>query len=251
MEVITIANQKGGCGKTTTAVNLSSYLASRGKKVLLIDLDPQASATTHLGVNEDLENSMYEVLIEDLSLLQLAMPTAINGLDLAPADKRLGRAEMELANKTVAREGVLKPKVRSQNAYDFVLIDTPPNLGFLTINAMVAADTVLVPIQTEFFAIKGLSMIMDMVKLISTDLNQDMKMRYLLTMYDARTNLSKEVVKRVRELLGEDVFKVVIPRSVKLAEAPSYGKPINLIDPESPAASAYSQLAEEVIMDAR
>jgi chromosome partitioning protein len=251
MEVITIANQKGGCGKTTTAVNLSSYLADSGKKVLLIDLDPQASATTHLGVNEDLNNSMYDVLIEDLDLLQLAMTTEINGLDLAPADKRLGKAEMELANKTVAREAVLKPKVKSQSAYDFVIIDTPPNLGFLTINAMVAADTVLVPIQTEFFAIKGLSMIMDMVKLISNDLNQDLKLRYLLTMYDARTNLSKEVVKRVRELLGEDVFKVVIPRSVKLAEAPSYGKPINLIDPESPAASAYSQLAEEVIMDAR
>ena len=247
MEVISIANQKGGCGKTTTAVNLSSYLADRGKKVLLIDLDPQASATTHLGINEDLDNSMYEVLLEDLSLSQLAMPTAISGLDLAPAAKRLGRAEMELANRTVAREAVLKPKVRSQSAYNFVIIDTPPNLGFLTINAMVASDTVLVPIQTEFFAIKGLSMIMDLVKLISEDLNQDLKLRYLLTMYDARTNLSKEVVKRVRELLGDDVFKAIIPRSVKLAEAPSYGKPINLIDPESPAARAYSQLAEEVI----
>ena len=198
MEVIAIANQKGGCGKTTTAVNLSSYLADRGKRVLLIDLDPQASATTHLGINEDLENSMYEVLLEDLSLPELAITTGINGLDLAPADKRLGRAEMELANRTVAREAVLKPKVRSQNAYDFVIIDTPPNLGFLTINAMVASDTVLVPIQTEFFAIKGLSMIMDLVKLISEDLNQDLKLRYLLTMYDARTNLSKEVVKRVR-----------------------------------------------------
>ncbi len=247
MGVIAIANQKGGCGKTTTAVNLSSYLANRGKKVLLIDLDPQASATTHLGINEDLNSSMYEVLLEDLSLPQLVISTAIGGLDLAPSDKRLGRAEMELANKTVARERVLKPKIRSQNAYDFIIIDTPPNLGFLTINAMVASDTVLVPIQTEFFAIKGLSMIMDLVKLISEDLNQDLKLRYLLTMYDARTNLSKEVVKRVRELLGDDVFKTVIPRSVKLAEAPSYGKPINLIDPESPAARAYSQLAEEVM----
>ena len=251
MEVIAIANQKGGCGKTTTAVNLSAYLAVRGKKVLLIDLDPQSSATTHLGINEELDNSMYDVLMQDLDLLQLAMPTEISGMDLAPADKRLGRAEMELANRTVAREAVLKPKVRSQSAYDFVIIDTPPNLGFLTINAMVAADTVLVPIQTEFFAIKGLSMIMDLVKLISDDLNQNLILRYLLTMYDARTNLSKEVVKRVRELLGEDVFKVVIPRSVKLAEAPSYGKPINLIDPESPAANAYSQLADEVIVNAR
>lgn len=241
-----IANQKGGCGKTTTAVNLSACLAVKGKRILLIDLDPQGSATTHLAIS-NFENTMYEAMMGDLSLSQLTTPTEINGLDIIPADKRLGKAEMEIANKSIARESILKPKVRTQSAYDFIIIDTPPNLGFLTINAMVASDTVLVPIQTEFFAIRGLSTILDLAKAISEGLGQDLKLRYLLTMYDARTKMGKEVITRVREHLGEDVFKVVIPRSIKLAEAPSYGKPIHLIDPESPAAKAYSQLADEVI----
>ena len=246
MEVVAIANQKGGCGKTTTAVNLSAGLVAKRKKVLLIDLDPQGSATTHLAIN-DFENTMYEAMMGDLNLSQIIKPTEISGLDIIPADKRLGKAEMEIASKSIAREGILKPKIRSQNAYDFIFIDTQPNLGFLTINAMVASDTVLVPIQTEFFAIQGLSMILDLVKAISEGLHQDLKLRYLLTMYDARTKMGKEVITRVRELLGEDVFKAVIPRSIKLAEAPSYGKPIQLIDPESPAAKAYSRLADEVI----
>ena len=246
MEVVAIANQKGGCGKTTTAVNLSACLAAKGKRVLLIDLDPQGSATTHLAVR-DFENTMYEAMMADLSLSEITTPTEINGLDIIPADKRLGKAEMEIAGKSIARERILKPKVRIQDAYDFIIMDTPPNLGFLTINAMVASDTVLVPIQTEFFAIQGLSMILDLAKAISEGLGQDLKLRYLLTMYDARTKMGKEVITRVRELLGDDVFKVVIPRSIKLAEAPSYGKPIHLIDPEAPAAKAYSQLAEEMI----
>jgi chromosome partitioning protein len=246
MEVVAIANQKGGCGKTTTAVNLSACLAARGKRVLLIDLDPQGSATTHLAVR-DFENTMYEAMMADLSLSELTTPTEINGLDIIPADKRLGKAEMEIAGKSIARESILKPKIQTQKTYDFIIIDTQPNLGFLTINAMVASDTVLVPIQTEFFAIQGLSMILDLAKAISEGLGQDMKLRYLLTMYDARTKMGKEVITRVRELLGDDVFNVVIPRSIKLAEAPSYGKPIHLIDPEAPAAKAYSQLAEEMI----
>jgi chromosome partitioning protein len=246
MEVVAIANQKGGCGKTTTAVNLSACLAAKGKRVLLIDLDPQGSATTHLAIS-DFENTMYEAMMDDLSLSQLTRPTEISGLEVIPADKRLGKAEMEIAGKSIARERILKPKVRAQNTYDFIIIDTPPNLGFLTINAMVASDTVLVPIQTEFFAIQGLSMILDLGKAISEGLGQDLKLRYLLTMYDARTKMGKEVITRVRELLGEDVFHVVIPRSIKLAEAPSYGKPLHLIDPEAPAAKAYQQLADEVI----
>jgi len=246
MEVVAIANQKGGCGKTTTAVNLSACLAAKGKRILLIDLDPQGSATTHLAIS-NFENTMYEAMLGDLSLSQLTTPTEINGLDIIPADKRLGKAEMEIAGKSIARERILKPKIQTQNAYDFIIIDTPPNLGFLTINAMVASDIVLVPIQTEFFAIQGLSMILDLAKAISEGLGQDLKLRYLLTMYDARTKMGKEVITRVRELLGEDVFKVVIPRSIKLAEAPSYGKPIHLIDPEAPASKAYSQLADEVI----
>jgi chromosome partitioning protein len=247
MEVVAIANQKGGCGKTTTAVNLSACLASKGKKVLLIDLDPQGSATTHLAISE-FDNTMYEAMMGDLSLLQITIATEINGLDIIPADRRLGRAEIEIAGKSIARERILKPKGRSQDTYDFIIIDTPPNLGFLTINAMVASDTVLVPIQTEFFAIQGLSMILDLTKAISEGLSQDLRLKYLLTMYDARTKMGKEVITRVRELLGDDVFKVVIPRSIKLAEAPSYGKPIHLIDPESPPAIAYSQLAAEVMI---
>lgn len=246
MEVVAIANQKGGCGKTTTAVNLSACLAAKGKKVLLIDLDPQGSATTHLAISE-FDNTMYEAMMGDLSLSQITKHTEIEGLDMIPADKRLGKAEMEIAGKSIARERILKPKVRTQTGYDFIIIDTPPNLGFLTINAMVASDTVLVPIQTEFFAIQGLSMILDLAKAISEGLGQDLRLKYLLTMYDARTKMGKEVITRVRELLGKDVFKVVIPRSIKLAEAPSYGKPIHLIDPEAPAAIAYSQLADEVI----
>jgi chromosome partitioning protein len=247
MKAIAIANQKGGCGKTTTAVNLSACLAAKGKKVLLIDLDPQGSATTHLAISE-FDNTMYGARMGDLSLSQITIATEINGLDIIPADRRLGRAEIEIAGKSIARERILKPKVRSQDTYDFIIIDTPPNLGFLTINAMVASDTVLVPIQTEFFAIQGLSMILDLTKAISEGLNQDLRLKYLLTMYDARTKMGKEVITRVRELLGDDVFKVVIPRSIKLAEAPSYGKPIHLIDPESPPAIAYSQLAAEVMI---
>ena len=246
MQIIAIANQKGGCGKTTTAVNLSACLAAKGKKVLLIDLDPQGSATTHLAISE-FDNTMYEAMMDDLSLSQITKPTEIEGLDIIPADKRLGKAEMEIAGKSIARERILKPKVRTQTGYDFIIIDTPPNLGFLTINAMVASDTVLVPIQTEFFAIQGLSMILDLAKAISEGLGQDLRLKYLLTMYDARTKMGKEVITRVRELLGEDVFKVVIPRSIKLAEAPSYGKPIHLIDPEALASKAYAQLADEVI----
>lgn len=246
METIAITNQKGGCGKTTTAVNLSAYLAAKGKRVLLLDLDPQASATTHLGIT-NFEGTIYEALMSDGSLDDFIIPTEVGGLDIIPADKRLGRAEMEIANKSIARERILKPKLKGQD-YDLIIMDTPPNLGFLTINAMVASDTVLVPVQTEFFAIQGLSMILDLAKAIQEGLGQDLKLIYLLTMYDARTKMGKQVVTKVRELLGDDVFNTIIPRSIKLAEAPRYGKPILLTEPDSPAAEAYSRLAEEVIL---
>lgn len=249
MEKITVATQKGGVGKTATAVSLSAYLAVKGKKVLLIDLDPQGSTSAHLGigVHETLENTMYEVMMKGLNITDLIRPTDVPGLEIAPTSNRLGKAELELASKPIARESVLKSKISQLDNYDFIIIDTPPTLGYLTLNALVACDTVLIPIQTEYFAIQGLSMMLELVNMIADDLGHHMKIRYLLTMYDARTKLSKEVSRQVREQLGDSVFNTVIPQNISLAEAPSYKKPIHLSAPDSPGAIAYAKLAEEVI----
>ena len=246
MQVIAIANQKGGCGKTTTTVNLAAYLALNGKRTLLVDLDPQGSSTRHLGLNE-LDKTMYDVLMRGLDIRALIKNTMVSDLDIAPTNNFLGKAELELASKLTARESVLRPKLRSLEGYDYVLIDTPPTLGFLTLNALVASDMVLIPIQTQFFALMGLSMILDLLELIKTDLGYDIKKRYLLTLFDPRTKMAKEVVAQVRESLGEDVFKTVIPNNIRLAEAPSYGLPISLHAPDSPGALAYSNLAKEVM----
>ncbi|MFZ2537125.1 ParA family protein [Methanothrix sp.] len=246
MQIIAIANQKGGCGKTTTAVNLAAYLALNGKKTLLVDLDPQGSSTRHLGLNE-LDKTMYDVLMRGLDIRALIKNTMVSGLDIAPTNNFLGKAELELASKLTARESVLRPKLRSLEGYDYVLIDTPPTLGFLTLNALVASDMVLIPIQTQFFALMGLSMILDLLELIKTDLGYDIKKRYLLTLFDPRTKMAKEIVAQVKESLGEDVFKTVIPNNIRLAEAPSYGLPISIHAPDSPGALAYSNLAKEVM----
>jgi chromosome partitioning protein len=246
MQIIAIANQKGGCGKTTTTVNLAAYLALNGKKTLLVDLDPQGSSTRHLGLNE-LDKTMYDILMRGLDIRALIKNTMVSGLDIAPTNNFLGKAELELASKLTARESVLRPKLRSLEGYDYVLIDTPPTLGFLTLNALVASDMVLIPIQTQFFALMGLSMILDLLELIKTDLGYDIKKRYLLTLFDPRTKMAKEIVAQVRESLEEDVFKTVIPNNIRLAEAPSYGVPISIHAPESPGALAYSNLAKEVI----
>jgi len=246
MQIIAIANQKGGCGKTTTTVNLAAYLALNGKKTLLVDLDPQGSSTRHLGLNE-LDKTMYDVLMRGLDIRALIKNTMVSDLDIAPTNNFLGKAELELASKLTARESVLRPKLRSLEGYDYVLIDTPPTLGFLTLNALVASDMVLIPIQTQFFALMGLSMILDLLELIKTDLGYDIKKRYLLTIFDPRTKMAKEIVAQVKESLGEDVFKTVIPNNIRLAEAPSYGLPITLHAPDSPGALAYSNLAKEVM----
>ena len=246
MQIIAIANQKGGCGKTTTTVNLAAYLALNGKKTLLVDLDPQGSSTRHLGLNE-LDKTMYDVLMRGLDIRALIKNTMVSDLDIASPNNFLGKAELELASKLTARESVLRPKLRSLEGYDYVLIDTPPTLGFLTLNALVASDMVLIPIQTQFFALMGLSMILDLLELIKTDLGYDIKKRYLLTIFDPRTKMAKEIVAQVKESLGEDVFKTVIPNNIRLAEAPSYGLPISIHAPDSPGALAYSNLAKEVM----
>ena len=245
-EVIAILNQKGGCGKTTTTVNLAAYLALNEKRILLVDLDPQGSSTRHLGLNE-LDKTMYDVLMRGLDIRALIKNTMVSGLDIAPTNNFLGKAELELASKLTARESVLRPKLRGLEGYDYVLIDTPPTLGFLTLNALVASDMVLIPIQTQFFALMGLSMILDLLELIKTDLGYDIKKRYLLTLFDPRTKMAKEIVAQVKESLGEDVFKTVIPNNIRLAEAPSYGLPISIHAPDSPGALAYSNLAKEVM----
>ena len=247
MEVIAVANQKGGCSKTTTAVNLSTYLAVKGKKVLLIDIDPQGSTTTHFGIDKwHLEKTMYDVLMGDLAIRDLITPTMIPGLDIASTNNQLSKAERDKANIT-DRENILRRKLDGLNGYDYIIIDTPPSLGYLTLNALVACDTILIPVQVEFFALEGLAMLTDMIDIITDELGHKMKRRYLLAMYDARTNPSKDIAERIRKRFGEEVFKTVIPRNIRLADAPSYGQPIYLTDPESTGAKAYDELANEMI----
>jgi len=246
--VIAVANQKGGVGKTTTAVNLSAALALTGQRILVVDLDPQGHATSGMGVpRNDAGPSVYDALINDAPLHSVVVPTQILGLDLAPGSIHLAGAEVELV-ALPARETRLRETLGSvRNRYDAVLIDCPPSLGLLTLNAMVAADEVLIPIQCEYYALEGLTRLVDTVSLIRRELNPALRIGgVLLTMYDPRTNLAEQVAAEIRRHFAGEVFATAIPRSVRLAEAPSFGQPVVTYDPSSRGAEAYLALAKEV-----
>lgn len=246
--VIALANQKGGVGKTTTAVNLSASLAELGHRVLVVDLDPQGNATTGLGVDpRSLEHSVYDVLLKDEPIENVIEATMVERLFLVPATIDLAGAEIELVSmlsRELRLRRVLEPM---REDFDYIVIDCPPSLGLLTINALAAADSVMVPIQCEYYALEGLSQLFHNVALIQASLNESLEVRYVvMTMYDARTNLADQVVKEVRAFCGDKVCTTIIPRNVRLSEAPSFGKPINLFDPGSRGAVAYRNLAKEV-----
>ncbi|HBS60479.1 MAG TPA: sporulation initiation inhibitor Soj [Firmicutes bacterium] len=251
VRVIAVANQKGGVGKTTTAVNLSACLAELGKKVLLIDIDPQGNTTSGLGYNKyDLKQCVYDALINDVPMDQIIVPTAYDNLSLLPATIQLAGAEIELV-AVISREAKLKRALdKTKHRFDYVIIDCPPSLGLLTINALTAAHSVLVPIQCEFYALEGLSQLMNSIQLVQKHLNPALALEgVVLTMFDARTNLSIQVVDEVKAHFRNKVYSTIIPRNVKLSEAPSHGLPIITYDAKSKGAEVYMELAKEVIGD--
>lgn len=249
-KVIAIANQKGGVGKTTTNVNLSSCMAAQGKKVLTIDIDPQGNTTSGLGMQKNKEDvpSIYDVLINGVDASEAIQKTKIKNLDIIVSNIQLAGAEIELVS-VMARELVLKRAIENiKDKYDYIFIDCPPSLGLITINALTAADNVLVPIQCEYYALEGLSQLLNTIKLVKQHLNPDLEIEgVVLTMFDARTNLSIQVVDEVKKYFKDKVYRTIIPRNVRLGEAPSYGMPINLYDPKCVGAVAYTELAQEMI----
>nr|WP_289767370.1 AAA family ATPase [uncultured Acetatifactor sp.] len=251
-KTIAIANQKGGVGKTTTAINLSACLAEKGKSVLIIDTDPQGNTTSGFGIDKNnLENTIYELILGECSISDCIIKKVVDNVSVLPSNVNLAAAEIELIGID-KKEYILKKEVDYiKEEYDFIIIDCPPSLNMLTINAMTTADSVLVPIQCEYYALEGLSQLIHTINLVKERLNPDLEMEgTVFTMYDSRTNLSNQVVENVKENLHQKIYNTLIPRNIRLAEAPSHGMPINLYDAKSAGAEAYMQLADEVISNA-
>lgn len=248
-KIIAVANQKGGVGKTTSSVNLSACLAYMNHKVLLVDIDPQGNATSGTGINKaDMDQCVYNVLVEDLNADKVCVPTTVENLDVIPATIQLAGAEIELV-PTISREVRLKKALEPLvDKYDYIIIDCPPSLGLLTINALTASDSVLIPVQCEYYALEGLSQLLNTIRLVQKHLNKQLTIEgVLLTMLDARTNLGLQVIEEVKKYFQDKVYKSIIPRNIRLGEAPSHGQPIIVYDPKSRGAEVYLDLAKEVI----
>ncbi|WP_347548210.1 AAA family ATPase [Pseudalkalibacillus hwajinpoensis] len=247
--IIAVANQKGGVGKTTTSVNISACLAYLGRKVLLVDIDPQGNATSGVGIEKGgIEHCVYNILVDDMEAEDIIQETIVENLHVIPSTIQLAGAEIELV-PTISRELRLKRALtKVEKKYDYIIIDCPPSLGLLTINSLTAANAVLIPVQCEYYALEGLSQLLNTVRLVQKHLNTDLKIEgVLLTMLDARTNLGIQVIEEVKKYFQEKVYRAIIPRNVRLSEAPSHGKPIIVYDPKSRGAEVYLELAKEVL----
>ncbi len=247
-KVISVANQKGGVGKTTTTINLSTFLAKKGKTVLLIDADPQGNASSGLGTDREVEFSTYDILVGDTPMQDALVKSSVKNLYICPSNISLAGAEVELVSM-MSREQRLKEKLDEiKESFDYILIDCPPSLGLITLNSFTASDSVLIPVQCEYYALEGLGQLLNTVNLVKKHLNKNLQIEgALLTMYDMRTNLSNQVVKEVKKYFGDKVYKTVIPRNVRLSEAPSYGMPITEYDPRSKGAKSYDKFTKEFL----